>query len=654
MKGNTPTLSREQESVASGPIGYTRLLAGPGTGKTRTLVWRVLYLVREMRVPPSDTIVLTFTRAAAKEFRGRLVGELGTHITSHPQVSTLHSFALKCLLAHDAALPLPVPIRLADDWEEKDVIHKDIIGLLGWDRKTDKSKVKEHFHQMESGWYCLGSQPDANLDRSGFTQAWLDHREIYGYTMRAELVYQLEQAMSVDGLVLRNTPRHLVVDEYQDLNPCDLSVISLLTKCGASLFAAGDDDQSIYGFRKAYPDGIRSFSTDYSPSIAETLSTCFRCDQAILDFASQIIAGDYQRERKALHCQADTGSGEVAILRYPNEADEAKHIAAMCRYMVHNLCVKPSRIMILLRSDHNNRFSKPILEAMASFDLPAASVANPLQIFDTPEDENKHKQWDGRRFLSYLRLCQNEKDDLAWRTLLKSPGNRLGDRAIDTIYEKARTSGSRFYVAMRATMKDEETPGWLRSPLEAKVEKTHDRVTRARDDMIGHDLKTFLRNLADTVIEDETSRKQVLAVLDQLVSRLAEDTIACLLAAFATGIDKQEQDTEQDAINIMTMHQAKGLQADVVFIVGAEDELIPGRDTGSARDDARRLLYVSATRARHRLYVTHCIKRKGNQRYSGTHHGSRRCSISRFLQGNTYLPGEPGSQYLARMVQERY
>jgi len=243
------------------------VLAGPGTGKTLTLTRRIQYLIEEQHVLPHEILALTFTRAATFELKSRTSGALPVDTAIPPRISTLHSFALSQLLNNAPTITIvPRPLRIADDWEERNIIEEDLKLILNLDRIKD---VRTKFHQLSADWETLSADNahwEAEYHDPQFLSAWRKHREIYGYMLRSELVYQLKKSIEQNpDFTVDTTFRHILVDEYQDLNRCDLEVVNMLTNSGAHLYVSGDDDQSIYGFRFAYPQGIRMFPQDYSP-----------------------------------------------------------------------------------------------------------------------------------------------------------------------------------------------------------------------------------------------------------------------------------------------------------------------------------------------------------------------------------------------------
>jgi DNA helicase-2/ATP-dependent DNA helicase PcrA len=627
-------LSPEQEAVAKHTGVYGRLLAGPGTGKTRTMTSRAAYLVEEQHVSANEVLALTFTRAAASELKNRVAALLGGQAA--PQVSTLHSFALRSILRAGAGDRLPSPIRIADDYEERWIIEEDIKRILNLDRVDQARDLVE---RLSADWETLAADAhdwEQRFPDPEFLGAWKEHRAIYGYTLRAELVYQLKRALEEGAIELSNSPKYVLVDEYQDLNSCDLSIIRSLARSGAELYVAGDDDQSIYGFRYADPGGIRRFITEYDGAADLRLTECYRCGQDILTIAQFVAAQDTRRIEKPLVPYRDSSPGEVHLLRFEDYDKEALGIAAITRWLVNIKRIPVDRILVLVRSDRYQKFSDPIRVAFEAEELPAARVEDPLVVLESR---------DGRIFLSLLRLMTHSTDSLAWRDLIEHRDNHLGMQAVSSIYEVARSRGTTFYEALPLIV---ETPsliprqGWQ---IKSEYEEISEGLYRLREEY-GHteDLSDFTGWMLGEFLTVEGAN-DILKVIHDVISENDISSIEDLVQSLTTPIRDAEQVRVEGRVNIMTMHQAKGLDADAVFIIAAEDEYIPGRAEGSSIDDERRLLYVSLTRARSYLYITHCTRRTGGQKHTGRNSGSETRTLTRFLSGGP-LVSIPADEYL--------
>jgi DNA helicase-2/ATP-dependent DNA helicase PcrA len=270
--------THEQQAILVHEVNqHARILAGPGTGKSATVVALIERLLAEPLRPRIK--LLTFTRAAT--------GELAKKIADHPSAaterpSTIHSFAISLLLRNPGAGGFPEPLRIADTWEQAELLHPSLARRLN---VTKRLLERQLLPEMASGWESLAPVrlPQITEElRARFIGAWHEHRRIYGYTLLAELPYALREAMrdnpDFEGLEYDL----LIVDEYQDLNACDLAILRLAAQQGCVIIGTGDDDQSIYGFRWAAPEGIRRFLQDFPGAADYPLSVTQRCGSQIV------------------------------------------------------------------------------------------------------------------------------------------------------------------------------------------------------------------------------------------------------------------------------------------------------------------------------------------------------------------------------------
>lgn len=650
-------LSKRQLAAARHVGTHARLLAGPGTGKTLTLTRRLIRLVTEYGVEPVHIIAVAFTRINAQDLRSSVASGVSEYGVEVPPVSTLHSFALKQLLRNSAVITtLPRPLRIADDYEEKKIIHGDIAQVLGLKKKA----VSNKFIDLSSDWQSLAiEEPDYQPPDPRFMGAWQQHRRVYGYTLRSELVWQLKHALeeNPDGFYIEDV-RYLLIDEYQDLNKCDLAFVRMLSDRGAEVFCVGDDDQSIYGFRRAHPIGIRRFLDEYQPSTPLELDICWRCDRAIINIGQYVADMDPHRLEKPLTPHDSAGEGHVHLLRFSRQDKEAVGVVSICRYLIEIKGLAPDDILVLLRTDHQGRYSSVLRDALTKVGLDVnvkAEKGGPLD------------ELEGRYLLSLLRLAVNVDDDLAWRTVLQYSRleNGIGAKTILNVYNYAADSGLRSNQALKHI---EENPhhiqrGNLVQQEIAEVRMLTDLI--ADPTLIEHACGGFERDqvgsrqeliervtgLAETIIPSREERQVVLAQITASAERSNASSLRQLLNELAGPEDTPEQEMEPAKINILSMHRAKGLSAKAVIIVAAEEQLIPGRAVGEAADDERRLLYVSITRAKHYLFVTYCNTRTGRQMHSGSDSGNPRRTLTPFLRGA--LPIENGLIFGRDLIDDR-
>jgi DNA helicase-2/ATP-dependent DNA helicase PcrA len=605
-------------------------------------------------VSPGEIQALTFSRAAAAEMRDRLVEQLGDR-GKRVRVSTLHSYALRQLMLHGARR-LPAPVRVAGDWEERWVVIEELARLLGRKVKDISNGKDGALDLLADDWETLeadGSGWEAGHPDAQFLSAWQRHRHVYGYTLRSELVYQLLIELRSDPALSPEALREIVVDEYQDLNRCDLDTVKLLAaRTGANVFAAGDDDQSIYTFRHALPAGIRAFQSDYPTAQKRVLRECRRCGKEILALANWLIEQESDREPKELESVTGWGA-EVHLLKFQHQQSEAAAVARAVESEIAN-GTKPQDILILVKSDANDRISSAIRERLQELQI---GIYLPRAAHFDSEDL--------QRLLEYLILAaaiagdKGRVDDLALRALLKLESNGIGDTRLWAVTTLALDQSIRLSEAIEKLRNDPDTKGATR----AVVTATDQIIGRARAlaQRHGERFDEWLTRVGESMALDapsfeillETSRRVAedlveLEVVDddraQGEAKEAFDYVAALLEAMSH-LSEAAPPRLEGRVTFTTMHGAKGLTADCVIVLQAEDEVIPGDATGAYLDEARRLLYVSLTRARKKLVIGACTRRVGPQRFVGQQEIEKR-QLTRFL-ADYGLAAQTIEQYLA-------
>jgi len=443
-------------------------------------------------------------------------------------------------------------------------------------------------------------------------------------------------------LDLEGPPQYVLIDEYQDLNACDLFIVRSLAELNSEIYSAGDDDQSIYGFRFANPDGIRRFTNDYNPSSDLKLEICQRCRKEILDYGLFVAKQDPRRIEKTIEPKGEAERGDVYVLSFLNQGKEANGIAELCNWLIYSQGVSPDEVLILLRTDRNSQFSNPIRDALANRNIPVGTVSNPLEPLNYEQ---------GRELLCLMRLTVNPADHLAWRTILTLGNRGIGKQTFSKLYDLARRDGIKFSEILQ---KVKELP----SLLPRNGDRISEKVKEIEEFLaeIGtpekENLQSWIDNLANKVIQNESERQEVLALFSRVMELGEAESLEDLLRALNVSLGDAEQEKEKGKVAIMTVHQAKGLSADAVIVAAAEDEYIPGRASGEAIDDERRLLYVSLTRAKKYLYVTFCQRRTGQQRHSGRNPGRLQRTFTTFLSGGPHRP-QDGVVFISSLARER-
>jgi DNA helicase-2/ATP-dependent DNA helicase PcrA len=606
------------------PDRHGRVLAGPGTGKSATVVDLIHRLLARDDGQPRIRL-LTFTRAATAE----LAGKVAAHEAEVERPSTVHSFAIGALLRNQGSAPFPEPLRLADDWELDKIIRPELAALTGVQTRFVKRRL---LPEMAAMWQSLVPEKDPEVDeatRNRFIGAFRQHRRVMGYTLLGELPDLLRQALeSYDDLKGLDYDL-LVVDEYQDLNACDLRVLKLLAERGVAIFAVGDDEQSIYGWRKAAPEGIRRFPEDYAGADDYVLSISHRCGAEIIRWARFVIEADPGRppERGRLVPADGAPPGEVALLSFPSQITEARGVADLVQNLIEKEDLEPSEILVMSRGDFNGQFSRPI---KTELDSRGISVDDPSWVDEVVTDAGN------RAVLLLARLMVSRSDSLAWPGLtVLEPG--IGSTFRRAIYDRASEAGTTFAEALLAAHADDFDGMTGAAPKRAKelIDRTlvwlDANPVPEEDDDVPERWGDWLRlafSGPDAPAHVSDALAELLRVVDDVIEPDAD------LPRFLGQIQplaKDHASAQASGARFLTMGLSKGLTVEASIIVGAEEGIIP--DPRADEDEERRLLYVGLTRAKRFSYATWATRRTGPTARAGTPRVHDRRLISRLLRG---------------------
>ena len=336
---------QRQRAAARDGAPQVRLVAGPGTGKSHTIEKRVADLLTN-GVTPGNVYVISFTRATCVELRERIRAFCGTlpcaNTATQVQVSTMHSLALRILRRANLLTSYPCTPIMLDDWEQTNIYDREFASSLG----CTPSRAAEIRLAHDAQWQTLNPQfvNQAQItpaEVQGFNAFHSARTNLYCCVLPGEVIYKCVDALQQGALQANQLPQigHLIVDEFQDLNACDQEFVRLLSANNTVLFVAGDDDQSIYSFRHANPDGIVQFQTAYPTSTTHVLTDCFRCTPAVLGPASRLIAYNKNRVAKNLTSLYSAATppvqGRMMVWSFQTAQEEARAIAQSCRELIN-------------------------------------------------------------------------------------------------------------------------------------------------------------------------------------------------------------------------------------------------------------------------------------------------------------------------------
>lgn len=620
-------LNNKQLEAVTLPHQSSLILAGAGSGKTRVLTTRIAWLIQTGQISPMGLMAVTFTNKAAKEMLTRLTAMMPIN-TRGMWVGTFHGLCNRLLRAHHREAGLPSTFQILDTADQLSSI-KRLMKLMNVDDEKFVPKQVQGY---------INSCKEEGL-RADKVDAYDAHsqrlREIYeeydkqcnreGVADFSELLLRCYELLARDAHIRQHYQtrfKYILVDEFQDTNRLQYLWLKLLAGKENCLFAVGDDDQSIYGFRGARVGNMRDFETDFNVQNIVKLEENYRSHSNILDAANAIISHNKNRLGKNLWTSA--GKGEpVRIYEAYNDTDEAAFIVDEIK-MLHAEGTSLSDMALLYRSNAQSR----ILEhALFSANLPYR-VYGGLRFFERAEI--KHA-------LAYMRLVANANDDTALLRVINFPARGIGSRSLEQLQEAARQKNcSLWAVACQTTGKIGNFVNLIREMTDqaygvslAEVAelvttvsglKLHYQQTKDGEDRVA--------NLEELVTAAVAFTNQDFGNHNNVDGETEQDLLTQFLTHASLEAGEHQADVGHDALQLMTVHAAKGLEFRTVFISGLEEGLCPHEQSmyeNNGLEEERRLMYVAVTRARQRLYLSYAQSRML--------HGKVRYGIaSRFLE----------------------
>ncbi|MBU3588149.1 UvrD-helicase domain-containing protein [Polynucleobacter sp. 31A-FELB] len=619
------------------------ILAGAGSGKTRVLTTRIAWLIQTGQVSPIGVLAVTFTNKAAKEMMLRLSAMLPIN-TRGMWIGTFHGLCNRLLRAHHKEAGLPSTFQILDTQDQLSAIKRLLKGLKVDDEKYPPKQLQYFIaHAKERGQRAkeLSVGDDFQAKMAQLYAAYDEQCQREGVVDFAELLlrsYELLKHNEAIRTHYQERFRHILIDEFQDTNALQYAWLKLLSGHDASrvnvsgmgssaVFAVGDDDQSIYAFRGADVENMRLYEKQYRPMMVK-LEQNYRSHGHILDTANYLISNNTDRLGKNL--RTDAGHGEpVRIYDAPSDHAEAAWLVDEIKALV-NSGIKRTEIALLYRSNAQSRI---IEHALFSAAIPYR-VYGGLRFFERAEI--KHA-------LAYLRLLENPNDDTSFSRVVNFPTRGIGARSIEAVQDAARAQNSSLYLA--ASTLDGKAGaalgGFVRLVDHMREATRHNTLPETVEFVIQHS-GLIQHYLSEREGQDRVENLQEL--INAATAFIAEEgygqdaTAATLpgentpgvvevlpLAAFLSHASLEAGDNQaqagQDAVQLMTVHSAKGLEFTSVFITGLEEGLFPHENSINEQnglEEERRLMYVAITRAKERLYLSHTQSRMlhGQVRYN--------------------------------------
>ena len=610
----------QRSAVTASPTAML-VLAGAGSGKTRVLVHRIAWLMQVEQVSPNSILAVTFTNKAAREMRGRIENLLNFP-AGGMWMGTFHGLAHRLLRRHAQEVGLPETFQILDSDDQFRLVKRIMKDLDLDDKKWPPRQaqwwingqkdegirarhMQESYDPFERQMLRIYRIYEAQCDKSGlvdFAELLLRAHEYLRDNAEARAHYQRRF-------------RHVLVDEFQDTNTIQYAWLKLLTHDRDNLFVVGDDDQSIYGWRGAKIENLFQFQRDNPNHQVIRLEQNYRSTGHILNAANALIAQNEGRMGKNLWTEDGAGDA-ISVYAAFNEQDEAYFVADRIKQWAA-AGNRRSEAAILYRS---NAQSRQFEEKLIAMGIPYR-VYGGLRFFERQEIKDA---------LAYLRLLSNRGDDASFERVINTPTRGIGARSLDAIRELARDQDFSLWHAATLLSRNAGLPARARSLLAVFLDLIDTLSQQIQDKPLHDQVKLMLEKsgLIEYYRQEKGEKGETrVENLEELVNAARQfefepleleegETLSKLdhfLAHAALEAGEAQGDASEDCAQLMTLHSAKGLEFDLVFVVGMEEGLFPSLQSleePGRLEEERRLCYVGLTRARRKLYLTYAETRR--------------------------------------------
>ena len=592
-------LNNEQKKAATFKDGPCLVIAGAGSGKTKVLTTRIANLI-ENGVKPYNILAITFTNKAAGEMRERVNNIINAHDAF---IGTFHSFGLKIIRENSALFNLTSAFTLIDTEDQTSIIKKIMKDINITDKMISPAFIKSKISFIKNN--MLSDSEIANFLISENEKIAV--KIYYEY----EKILKRNNTLDFDDLLKKPVElfnsnkevlekyqdkfKYILIDEYQDTNEVQYKLVKLLSKKYLNLFVVGDPSQSIYAFRGANYQNILNFENDFKGCTVIKLPQNYRSTQTILDAANEVIS--HNKQRKDLDLFSDLGQGvKIKYIRTFNDSMENKRVVDEIQKLYEEGYNRKD-MAIFYRT---NAQSRSIEDALVKANIP-------YKVFGS---FYFYKRKEIKDLLAYLKLIANPSDDVSLERVINEPKRKIGDKTIENLREKARSLNISMFEAIDSgkelefknlilnlieISKDTSITGLIDKTLElSKMKETYENDKSLESDIRLENLMEF-RSVSETY-EKETGNVN----------------LSDFLMEVSLVSDAAEYSLDSDAVTLMTVHSAKGLEFKVVFIIGLEENIMPISKAlydDEELEEERRLMYVAITRAKEKLYLLNAGRR---------------------------------------------
>lgn len=599
---NLDSLNKQQLEAVLYNDGPLLVLAGAGSGKTRVLTTKIAYLINELNVDPYNILAITFTNKAANEMKERVKKLLGID-TYNMQISTFHSFGVSILRKHYDKVGFERNFTILDSDDSLTVIKKILkeqnLDPKVYNPKAIKNKISSAKNEL------IDPDSYSKYVNNDYDEIVLNVYRSYQNKLLKNNSMDFDDLLILPIKLLRDNPsvlesyqerfKYILVDEYQDTNQAQYILVKMMSAKYKNICVVGDESQSIYSFRGANYKNILNFEKDYKNAKVILLEENYRSTGYILDVANDIIKNNINKKDKKLWTNKGRGN-KVKYYQALNEKDEAEYVVKKIKELIIN-GVNKSEIAVLYRT---NAQSRNIEEALLKENIPYKVVGS---LFFYKRKEIKD-------LISYLKLIYNSNDDTSLIRIINTPKRGIGLRTIEKLEETARLNNTSIYESISSGKELE----FKKLIEELKESEKNLSLTELIDKVLEksgliEELKQEESLEADIRIENLNEFKSITKGFEETYGIVS---LQAFLEEISLVSDVEEYNNNTDLVTLMTIHSAKGLEFENVFIIGLEEGLFPHTNSLSSHEEIeeeRRLAYVAITRAKKNLELINAKKR---------------------------------------------
>lgn len=623
-------LNDKQKEAVLATEGPCLVIAGAGSGKTKVLTHKIAYLISEKNVKPYNILAITFTNKAASEMKQRVEKIVGD-VAQEMWMGTFHSICVRILRRFIDRIGFDTSFLIFDTSDQKTVV-KECLKALNIDDKTfsDRSVLSEISNAKNEMLTPKAYQAkySGEFRKEKIGQVY----ELYQKRLRENNAIDFDDIINYTIDILSENPdvlqyytekfKYVLVDEYQDTNKAQFTLVTILASRYGKITVVGDNDQGIYSFRGADISNILNFEKDFPGTKIIKLEQNYRCTGNILKAANAVIKHNENKYEKKLWTENEDGS-LPCLYQAEDEYDEANYVVKQIEHLKTEEYLKPKDFVILYRMNAQSRAIEDILRRE---NIPYKIVGG-LKFYERKEIKDT---------IAYLRLIHNTSDNLSLKRIINEPKRGIGKTSLDKIQEISDRTGTSMYEIIKHAEEFDlnrvkaNAEEFINLIEELRLKKQELSISELLKEVLNKSGYTRALELENTV-EAETrmqNLEEFLTVAIEFEEESADNTLPEFLESITLSSDVDEMQDEDNTVTLMTLHSAKGLEFPVVFLVGMEEGIFPGyKSIGEPKEleEERRLFYVGITRAKQFLHLT-CAKHRtifGSTSYN---------AVSRFIK----------------------